>query len=210
MTKLLWNQPGTRFYETGVDRGVLFPKTGAGVSWGGLISVEEPVSGGEAESYYFDGVKYLDWIANEDFQATITAFSAPKEFAVCDGAKALAPGLYATQQRRETFGLSYRTLLGNDLTEDAGYKLHLVYNALAAPTTRSNRTKSDSPDPGTLVWTVNSVPPAATTYKPTAHFVIDSTKTTTAKMTSLENLIYGTASVDSALPTQAAVIALLT
>lgn len=210
MTRLNWNQTGDRLYESGVDRGVLYPRQVSGVPWNGLVSVNESFIGGETQPFYFDGLKYLDFVAAEDFQATIEAFSAPDEFAGCDGTKVLSPGLIATQQPRYPFGFSYRTLLGNDISgTDYGYKLHLVYNATATPAGINNVTQSDGSTVSTRSWTINTVPPSADTYKPTAHFVIDSTKVAVNKMLALENLLYGTPSSDPTLPTQATVIATL-
>jgi hypothetical protein len=177
--------------------------------WNGIQSVEIAVAGGEAEPYHYDGIKYLDWVASEDFQAILTAFSAPPEFAVCDGSKALALGLYATGQRRRTFGLSWRTLIGTDVSADAGYKLHIAWNCTASPAAKTNQTISDSPEMASQAWTINSVPPAATTYKPTAHLEIDSTLANATKLTNVENMLYGYASGNSFLPTQAAIIAAL-
>lgn len=209
MSRLEWNLTGERFFETGVSHGVLFPRTGPGVPWNGLISVNEAVNGGEVESLYFDGVKYLDVIANEDFQATIEAFSSPKEFAACDGSKTLSPGLFATQQPRKPFSFSYRTLIGNDLDSDLGYKLHIVYNCMASPASRSSQTISGTPTPGSRSWTVNAVPPEASTYKPTAHFVIDSTQVNNFMLEDLESYLYGREGFEPALPTQEEVIAFL-
>lgn len=210
MTRVVWGQQGEKLYEDGLDRGILFPKVGTGVPWNGLISVEEAQDGGEVENYYYDGIKYLDFVANEDFTATLTAFAAPFEFGVCDGTKEIAPGLSVTHQPRATFGLSYRTGLGNDvLAEDYGYKLHIVYNCTAAPASRSRRTRGESPEPTELSWTIATVPPVATTFKPTAHFVINSKRTTPAKMAALEDFLYGTSTTAPALPTQAQVFALL-
>lgn len=210
MSRLLWGQSGTRFYETGVDRGVLYTRGASGVAWNGLVSVTENTSGGESNPYYFDGNKYLDFISSEDFQATIEAYSAPTEFAACNGSRLLAVGLMATQQPRDTFGLSYRTLIGSDLNDPTeAYKLHLVYNATASPSGRTNKTLSDSPDPETLQWTIDTVPVASTTFKPTAHFIIDSRITPSAKLAVLEDLLYGTTLVVPALPTQATVISTL-
>lgn len=210
MTRLVWNQAGEKFYETGVDRGVLYPSTRPGVAWAGLISVDEGVSGGGVEAYHFDGIKYLDVVSSEDFEATIDAFSAPPEFYECDGSWSLAPGLFATHQRRSTFGLAYRTRIGNDIDgTEHGYKLHLVYNATAAPASRSNKSINDSPDPESRQWTMHTVPSPASTYKPTAHIIINSKLVASSKLTSLENLLYGTTSANPSLPTQAAIIALL-
>jgi hypothetical protein len=212
MTKLVWNQAGDRFYETGVDRGVLYPNPGVGVAWNGLVSVSQNVSGGEVDGLFLDGIKYLDHVANEDFQASLEAFSSPAQFDACDGSRSLVPGLVATQQRRKTFGLTYRTLMGNDLLHtEYGYKLHLVYNATAAPSARANQTLNDSPDPSIRQWNIHTVPDAsAVTYKPTAHFEIDSTKIDSAKLALLEDALYGTVDADPYLPSQSEVITLLT
>ncbi len=211
MTRIEWNRNGERLFETGVSHGVLFPRTGPGVPWNGLISVNEAISGGDVESLYFDGVKYLDVVANEDFQATIEAFSAPREFAASDGSKMLSPGLFATQQPRLPFSFSYRTLVGNDLEGlNFGYKLHIVYNCMVSPASRTNQTVSGStPTPGTRSWTVNAVPPEASTYKPTAHFIIDSTQVNRYMLEDLERYLYGDEANDAALPTQDQVIAFL-
>lgn len=210
MTKLVWDQPGERFYETGIDRGVLYPKLGPGVPWNGLLAVNEAILGGDVESLYFDGVKYLDVIANEDFSATIEAFASPFEFAACDGSKQLSPGLFATQQPRKTFGLSYRTLIGNDLDgSNHGYKLHIVYNAIAAPSSHANQTQNSSPNPSSRQWTINTVPIPATTYKPTSHFVIDSTKVDLYMLQDIESFLYGRDGVDPELLAQEDVIMIL-
>lgn len=211
MAKLLWDEVGERFYEIGIDRGVLYPRQTSGVAWSGLTGVSESISGGEVEPYYFDGTKYYDFVAAEDFEATLEAYSAPAEFAGCDGTKELSPGLFATQQPRYSFGLSYRTRLANDLEgADYAYKLHLVYNATAAPSVTAHTTIGESIQPSVKSWTIHTVPPLAASYKPTAHFIVDSSKVAKAKMTALENLLYGTGSTNAALPAQSAVIALLT
>ena len=210
MTRLIWNKPGERFYETGVDRGVLYPKVGPGVPWNGLISVNETSTGGDIIALYFEGVKYMDYVANEDFEATLEGFAAPPEFAVCEGIRTLAPGLYATQQRRQTFGLSYRTLLGNDLDgTDYGYKLHLVYGCTVEPSEKSNQTLSDSADPSTRQWTVHTVPPPATTYKPTAHFIFDSTKMDRYLLEDIESYLYGRDDRDARLLSQDEILDIL-
>lgn len=210
MVALNWDLPGERFYEAGVDRGVFYPNVGSGVAWNGLISVDESVSGGEQQPIHFDGKKVFDLIQNEDFQADIEAYSAPAAFRASDGIVSIAPGLFVTQQPRITFGFSYRTKIGNDIKyDDYGYKIHLVYNATASPTTRSNKTQSSGTDITPLKWTINAVPPPSSTFKPASHLVIDSSLITSAKLTSLENLLYGTASTNPGLPTQSAVVALL-
>lgn len=200
MTQLLWDQVGERFYETGVDRGVLYLDN-AGFAWNGLISVQENSSGGDPQPYYVDGYKYANVAASEEFQATIEAFSAPKEFGVCDGVVEVYSGLFATQQRRRSFGLSYRTKIGNDVDGlDHGYKIHLVYNALAAPSERNNQTVKDTAEPTTLSWAITTRAPQVAALKPTAHFVIDSTKTDPSVLAELEDILYGTVSTDPVFP----------
>lgn len=197
MSRIEWNKAGERFFEAGVDQCVLYPRLGQGVPWNGVVAVSENASGGDLESLYFDGIKYLDVIAAEDFQATLEAYSAPAEFDASDGVKALSPGLFATQQPRKTFGISYRTLLGNDLVgQDYGYKLHIVYNCTASPAPRTNKTLAGSVEPGTRSWGLNTVPPPASTFRPTAHLVIDSTKVDPYLMENLETLLYGRDATD--------------
>lgn len=210
MSRIAWNLPGQRFFEAGVDRGVLFPRNGPGVPWNGLVSINESVSGGELEPLYYDGVKYLDVISGEDFTAALEAYSAPSEFAACDGTKQLSPGLFVTQQPRKTFGLCYRTLIGNDLQgESYGYKLHIVYNITAAPSSRANRTLADNPDPQTRTWSLSTVPPPATTFRPTAHLVLDSTLISPYDLEQIEALVYGSTSRDPYLPSVAEIVSVL-
>lgn len=212
MTALTFDAVGSRFFETGVNKGVLYPIDGsAGVSWNGIVSVTENVSGGEQSSVWLDSQKYLDIIANEDFQATLVAFGAPSQFAVCDGRSQIAPGLIATQQPRKLFGMSYKTLIGNDVDgSNHGYKLHLVYNCTASPTARTHQTQADTVTSETYSWQLNCVPPNASVFKPTAHFEVNSLLADPTKLAALELLLYGTTGVNPTLPTQAAVITLLT
>lgn len=216
MSRVEWNKPGERFFETGVDQGILYPRIGPGVPWNGLVSVSENASGGEMESLYFDGVKFRDLVSYEDFQATLEAYAAPAAFAACDGTKQLSPGLFATQQPRQTFGLSYRTLIGNDLVGEAyGYKLHIVYNCTASPSSRTNKTIGATIDPPTRSWQLNTVPPPATTFRPTAHLVVDSTLVDPYLMEDLETALYGRDATDTQaelqayLPTVSEIIAIL-
>lgn len=208
MTRLIWDKRSERFYETGVDRGVLYPITGNGVAWNGLISVEESPSGGEAKPYYFDGDKYLNISAAEEFEATITAYSCPTEFGVSDGISEIHNGLYATQQPRKSFSFSYRSLIGNDVDgSDHGYKIHLIYNALAAPSQRNNNTIGDSSGVLQLSWKITTLPPAIQPgYKRTSHFVVDSRYADPEVLSSLEDLLYGTDADAPSLPTVAALI----
>lgn len=201
MTAIVWGNVGDRYFETGVDRGVLFPKTGDGVPWNGLISVSESPTGGEPRPYYLDGFKYLNLATAEEFAATIDAFSAPPEFDRCDGTASIHNGLFITQQPRESFGLSYRTLIGNDVDgTDLGYKINLVYNALAAPSSRNNGTLNDSPTPITFSWGITTAPPPIVGFKPSAHFVIDSRKTPKSVLSLIESVLYGNSTANARLP----------
>lgn len=197
MAKLKWDQTGERLYETGVDRGVLYPadENGTyptGVAWNGLINVTESPSGAEPTPLYADNIKYVNMMSAEEFGGTIEAYTYPPEFAECNGAKSAATGLYVTQQARKTFGFCYRTLIGNDVVgNDFGYKLHLVYGALAAPSEESNASINDSPEAKTMSWEFSTTPVNVTGFKPTAHLIIDSTKVTPEKLADLEKILYG-------------------
>lgn len=209
MAKLEWDIAGNRYYESGVDRGVLFIDNNPGVAWSGLISVSESPSGGEPRPYYLDGIKYLNISSAEEFEATINAFSAPGEFAPCDGRISLANGLFATQQPRKAFNLTYRTGIGNDaVAMEAGYKIHIVYNALAAPTDREYTTIGDDAEPTQMSWAITTLPPKMTGLKPTAHFVVDSRVASVGFLTALENLLYGTTVDIPQLPTPQELITL--
>lgn len=214
---LKWDQDTERLYETGVSRGVLFPKTssgyGKGVVWNGLTAVNEAPEGGEANPLYADDIKYLNLLSNEDFKATIEAYTYPDEFAECDGSATLVAGVYAGQQERKPFGFSYVTKVGNDVEGSShGYKIHLIYNALAAPSDKNYETINDNPDAITFSWEVSTTPVAVSpingqNFKPTAHITIDSTKVDAAKLTSFEEILYGKpasgndAAVDAHFPT---------
>lgn len=193
MTRLAWATVGEKFYEAGIDRGVLYLDGYEGVPWNGLISVTESPTGGEVTPYYVDGIKYLNVASAEEFEATIEAYTYPDEFAKCDGSIRVANGLYAGQQPKLSFGLSYRSLVGNDVDGvDHAYKIHLVYNAMAAPTERGYNTLSDSISPDNFNWHIVTRPPNFIGYKPTAHFVIDSREVPAGLLTEIENILYGT------------------
>ena len=197
MTALVWNDSETvRMYEVGVDRGVLYPSNDVGVVWNGLLSVNENVNGGDLSSYASDGVTCLNSVGNKDYQATVKALSTPKEFAPCLGLVEIVPGFFLTKQRRKLFGFSYRTLMA-----DVGYKIHLVYNVTASPTSRSYSTLNDTPTPVDLEWQFNTVPETYNGYHPTAHYVVDTTKTDAWVVSALEDILYGNASNDPSLPT---------
>lgn len=201
MTRLEWGAVGERFFEVGVDRGVLYVGDLPGVPWNGLISVDEAATGGEAKAYYLDGVKYQNRATPEEFETTITAYTYPPEFGVCDGTAPVSNGLYATQQKRKPFGMVYRTLVGNDVNgEDHAYKLHLVYGALAAPSARSNASISESTSPFNFSWRVTTQAPRVRGTKPTSHFVIDSRETPASVMADIEDILYGTATSVPRLP----------
>ena len=197
MSKLVWDASGKRLYETGVSQGVLYPMDvngtyTLGVAWNGLTAVTESPSGAEASPLYADNIKYLNLISAEEFGATIEAYIYPDEFAACDGSAELTPGVSVGQQARKTFGLCYKTLLGNDVEgADYGYKLHLVYGALAAPSEKAYATVNDSPEAITLSWEVSTTPVSVAGLKPTACLTIDSTKVDAAKLAALEDILYG-------------------
>ncbi len=214
MAKLTWDDTGKRFYETGVDHGVLYLQNqqgayNTGVSWNGLTTVTESPSGAEANPQYADNIKYLNLISAEEFGCTIEAFTYPDEFAQCDGTATPVAGVAVGQQTRKTFGLSYRTKLGNDIDgTDYGYKLHLVYGALAAPSEKAYATINDSPEAITFSWEVTTTPVDVPNLKPTATLTIDSTKVASAQLAELEALLYGTAGTDAQLPLPGDVIAM--
>ena len=197
MAKLKWDSIGERFYETGVEKGVLFPYEndayGTGVAWNGLIGVAENPSGAESTALWADNIKYLNMISAEDYGATIEAYTRPDEFAACDGTAEIATGVVATQQTRKSFGFSYVTRIGNDTDgTDKGYKIHLVYGCTAAPSSKDYNTINDSPEAMTLSWEVTTNPVDVPGHKPTAHIIIDSTKADSAKLKSFEDILYGT------------------
>lgn len=211
--KLVWDQDGQKLYETGVDRGVLYPfdegQYGMGVAWNGLINVNESPSGAEPTALWADNRKYLELMSAEEFGFTIEAYMSPEEFDACDGSLEIAPGVYAGQQNRKTFGFSYRTLIGNDAEgTDYGYKIHIVYGAKAKPSSRDNATVNDSPEAMTLSWECSTTPIDVPGGKPTSHLVIDSTKASADKMAALEELLYG-GTADAKLPTIEEVIELM-
>ena len=197
MSKIVWDKTGERFYETGVKNGVLYTVDSngtysKGVAWNGLTAVTESPSGAEATALYADDIKYLNLISNEEFGATIEAYTYPDEFAECDGSATLAKGVAIGQQTRKTFGLCYRTTLGNDAQgNDYGYKIHIIYGALAAPSEKAYASINDSPEAITFSWEVTTTPVSVDNFKPTASLVIDSTKADAEKLAQLEDILYG-------------------
>lgn len=192
MSKLAWDKVGKRYYEVGVDRGVLYPEGGGGVSWNGLLGITETPVGGEATPYFLDGVKYLNDAGLEEFAATIEAYTYPEEFAVCDGTLEASPGVGVGNQDREPFGLSYRTRVGSDTKGmDFGYKIHLVYNALAVPSEIVYASLSDDPETTAFSWDITTTPEEMPGYLPTAHVSIDTTKTDADVIAEIEYILYG-------------------
>lgn len=197
MSKLKWDLVGERFYETGVDHGVLYPINTTnntydnGVAWNGLISVSESPSGAESNPQYADNIKYLDLYSAEEFGATIECFTYPEEWEQCDGSVAPVKGVNIYQQSRKAFGLSYRTRIGSDVNDDLGYKLHLVYGAKASPSERQYQTVNDSPEALTFSYEVTTTPVEVSGYKPTSQMTIDSTKVDAEKLATLEEILYG-------------------
>lgn len=213
MSKLTWDTDGDRFYETGVDRGVLYIPTGgvynSGVAWNGLTTVTESPSGAEANAQYADNIKYLNLLSVEELGGTIEAFTYPEEFGQCDGTASPEQGVLVAQQARKVFGLSYRTLLGNDIDgNDYGYKLHLLYGAQASPSEKAYATVNDSPEPITFSWEFTTTPVAVTDLKPTALLVVDSTLVSESNLGDLEDALYGTDLADPRLPLPDEVIAM--
>ena len=206
MSKIVWDQTGERLYETGVKRGVLYVQdTGGtypkGVAWNGLTAVTESPSGAEATPLYADDIKYLNLISTEELGGTIEAYTYPDEFAECDGSASIATGVYIGQQSRKTFGMCYTTTVGNDVDSNAhGYKLHLIYGALASPSEKAYSTINDSPEAITFSWEFSTTPVNVTGFKPTANIVIDSTKATPEKLAALEKILYGDTDVEPRLP----------
>ena len=197
MSKLVWDKTGERLYETGVKQGVLYLLGSGGtytkgVAWNGLTNVTESPSGAEATPLYADDIKYLNLMSTEEFGGTIEAYTYPDEFAECDGSASLTNGVYIGQQARKTFGFCYRTTLGNDVdNNNYGYKLHLVYGALASPSEKAYGTINDSPEAITFSWEFSTTPVNVTGHKPTASITIDSTKVDAEKLAALEKILYG-------------------
>lgn len=213
--KIVWDQTGERYYETGVKQGVLYPAVNGvypkGVAWNGLTAVTESPSGAEPTALYADDIKYLSLMSNEEFGATVEAFTYPDEFAECDGSAEPVEGVTIGQQPRKAFGLSYRTSVGNDVDyNDHAYKLHLIYNALAAPSEKNYATVNENPEAITFSWELTTTPVNVTGRKPTATLTIDSRKADATKLATLEDILYGTEDTEARLPLPDEVIKLMT
>ena len=215
MAKLIWDKTGERLFETGVSKGVLYVQdaTGAypqGVAWNGLTAVNESPSGAEATPLYADNIKYLNLLSNEEFGATVEAYTYPDEFAACNGEAALAEGVSIGQQARKTFGMAYQTKIGNDIEgNEYGYKIHLIYGALAAPSEKAYATINDSPEAITFSWELTTTPVEVEGFKPTATLVIDSTKVTEEALAAIEAALYGSESEEAHLPLPNEVLAIV-
>lgn len=219
--QIKWDESGQRLYETGVDHGVLYPISDQGTynkgyAWNGISAVTESPSGAEATAVWADNIKYLNMYSAEEFGATLEAYTYPDEFMECDGSKEIAPGVYAGQQQRKMFGLSYRTKIGNDVQGDAyGYKLHLVYGCKASPSERNYNTTNDSPEAQALSWEITTTPLNISGMQASSQLVIDSTKVDDEKLADLEEVLYGTPAegqtpaVDARLPLPDEVVQIL-
>jgi len=202
MTRLVWDDSGSRIYETGVDRGVLSINGDPGVAWSGLSSIVENLRGDDTKAFYLDGEKYLQVPSYEEFEATITAFTYPEEFEECEGTQRIRYGLYLSQQRKKSFNLSYRSFIGNDLDGlDFAYKIHIVYNAIVRPSSRSYTTVNPNTSPMLFSWDLTTLPSSVDGYKKSAHIVIDSRLTNEDTLSAIENFLYGDESSSSSIPT---------
>ena len=197
MSKLKWDATGERYYETGVDQGVLYPiddqgEYSEGFAWNGLTTVNDSPEGAESNKQYADNIAYLNLISAEDEKGSIEAFTYPEAFAECDGSEEVATGVYISQQNRKTFGLCYRSKIGNDINSDLGYKLHIIYNAKASPSEKSYTTINDSPEAINFSWDFETLPVPFPGHKPTAKITIDSTRCDANDLAALEDILYGT------------------
>lgn len=212
--KLIWDAVGERYYETGCDRGTLYPMEGEtygkGVAWNGLTNVDESPSGAEPTALWANNHKYLNLYSAEDYAATIQAYTYPEEFEACDGTRELAPGVLAGQQTRKPFGLSFRTLKGSDTEGNSkGYKIHLIYGAMAKPSSKTHSTVNDSPEAVQFSWEVSTTPVEIEGGNPTAAITIDSDRVGKKALMALEDMLYGTADSEPKLPTPAELVALV-
>lgn len=216
MAKLNWDASGEHLFETGVDRGVLYIPDNAGVYntgfvWNGLTTVTESPSGAEANKLYADNIAYVTLMSAEEFGFTIEAYTYPDAFGQCDGTAAPVDGIRLEQQTRKTFGFHYRTLVGNETRgTDYGYRLHLIYGALAAPSEKANATVNDSPDAVQFSWECTTTPVSVPNFKPVSNVTIDSVTTAPAKLAALEEILYGTSTNEPRLPLPTELITLLT
>lgn len=215
MAKLVFDELGKRFYETGVSNAVLYPQADdgsypKGVAWNGITAANESPSGAESNDQYADNIVYLSLTGAEKFEGTIEAFSSPAEFDECDGMKELSKGLTVSQQTRKPFGFAYKSILGNDIKgNDYGYKLHIWYGCKAAPSERSHSTVNDSPEPQNPSWSISSTPVAVPGAKPSSVLTFNSTTTPVEKLKKIEDILYGTDAADARLPLPTEILELL-
>lgn len=200
MTRISWDIVGSRLYEAGLDRGVLYIDGRPAVPWNGLTSVTENSPGGVSQSYYVDGEKYANLATREEFQATLAAYTYPDEFEPCDGVDSVRPGLLVTKQKRNSFGLSYRTKIGNGQNDEYGYKIHLLYNMLAAPSNRAYKTNTSSGQVDDFSWVLTSLPPVQVGYQRSSHVIIDSRTTDPSLISAIESILYGDIATSGRLP----------
>lgn len=200
MTRINWDAAGSRLYENGLDRGVLYVDDQPGVPWNGLTSLTENSPGGVSQAYYVDGEKYANLSSREEFQATLTAFTYPDEFEVCSGMSSVRPGLLITKQKRNSFGLCYRTMIGNDQSNVFAYKLHLIYNVLAAPSNRAFKTTGGNTQVDDFSWVLTSLPPVQAGYQRSSHIILDSRVLDPSILSAIEDIVYGSGSASSRLP----------
>lgn len=200
MTRINWDAVGSRRFEMGVDRGVLYIDD-VGVPWNGIVSVTEQVDGGETKAYYMDGERFLTRVKSSEYKAILNAFSSPEEFDAIDGTIEVYDGFYTTHQNRRSFGLAYRTMMGDDVVSNRGYKIHILYNVYAQPTEHDHQSLSDSPEAMPLSWELSSTPlQVGPGYRPTGHFIVDSTKVSPEVLAELEETLYGSTIVNPSQP----------
>ena len=215
MSKLIWDAVGERKYETGVRNAVLYPRDNAGVypagfAWNGITGITESPSGAEPNPMYADDIKYANLLSIEEYAATLEAYTYPPEFAALDGSASPGTGLIIGQQKRSPFGLAYKTLIGNDVDEDDhGYKIHLVYNALASPSEKAHASKTESPELLALSWELSTTPVEVVGHRPTATLEIDSTTVDAPKLAALELILFGDVATEPRLPLPDEIITLI-
>lgn len=215
MAELTWDGIGDRFFETGVSKGVLYPQVAGaypvGVAWNGLTAITESPSGAEPTPLYADNLKYLNLFSAEEFAATLEAYTWPAEFNACDGSAEPKPGVLVGQQTRQAFGLSYQTIVGNDVDgNDHGTKIHVVYGCKASPSEKAYATVNDSPEAATFSWEISTTPALVTGLKPTAIITLDSRDLSAADWTAVTEVLYGTSGTEASLPAPDALLALIT
>lgn len=214
MSRVKWDETGKKLYRAGVDKGVLYPMDDKGeypkgVPWSGLSKVTESPSGAESNPVYANNAKYLNLVSSEEFNYTIEAYMYPDEFTECDGSKEIAPGIYVTQQNRRHFGMTYRNGIGNDtMNLDYGYEIHLVYDSIAAPSSKDHETVNENVDAATMSWECSTTPVKIEGYKPASHLVIDSTKCPADVLKKIEDILYGTEETEPRLPLPDELVAL--